>query len=399
MKFNFNQLVNEKYALKAFSRGTKDNNLLSDLNNKLLLGMNLPSSDTFPKVGINKKPVSKINSSLTWKLISSSENNQTKIESYIQKPLLDAEPSNVFFYRRSFVRRRKKSFLVYQENNKGSLRQLSVRSRFLKFKKSFIQKSSLSSKMYYLRFHKDTNFLFHKPKVSCVSSKLYTNFDKKSKQIDIRFNSNYMILSEFQVYSGIANKLKNLKKTSLENYKYSIILKYLNTKKELNLNANEKSYLVLKIAKQLSESKSKTFKQSIENSVLSKNLDSDISTQKSIFQKYIDLNEKNKETVKKAIKAANFETIKSDLFKIRAEQFSKYPTKFKFSKRQRFKKYNKGKDKKLCSNNFRLFSDIFRGFQKDSSKKPARSFTKKPRFDRKFEIKPKLSFKSKNSKI
>jgi hypothetical protein len=399
MKFNFNSIVNEKYALKAFSRGTKDNNLLADLNNKLLLGLNLPTSQTFPRVHVNKKSVSKIDNSLTWKLVSSQKENGNQIPAYIEKPLIDINPSNSIFYRRSFIRR-KRAFLICQESLKGGVRPLSVRSRFLTFKKSYLKNSSISSKLYYLFLHKNNNVLFQKPKLSCVSSRIYTIFDRKTKQVTTQFNSQYMALSESQIYSAITTKFKNSQKKVSEDKIYRFISKNLENRKELSIqNSQKHSSLSTEVFNQLiSNLKTKSLKK-FTNKELSTFSDVNSPLKKTFFEKYINLNEKNKETIKKTIEATNIEFIKSDLFKIRAEQFSKYSTNLRFSKSKRFKKYHKGKSKDFSRINTKSFFDIFKRLQKSSGSKFVRNSAEKFKFDRKTENKFKLSVKNKKSKI
>lgn len=395
MKFNFNKILNEKNALKAFSRGTKDNNVLTDLNSKLLLGLNFAKSQTFPQVAIQKKSVSKINSSLTWKLLSNSSSQKSDVNSYLQKPLLELGLSESQFYRRSYVRR-KKAFLVYRQGLKGSLRPISVRSRFLKFRQNYLKKSSLVNKLYFLNLHKNNSLIFQKPKISSVSSKIYTIFDKKTRSISTHFNTRFLAISKDQLYLSISKKLKKGVENFIKKQKVKIIKKEVEkvTSHSKGLDINLK--LAMEISKKMSLAKKSTA-----NSLTLKDSSSfdEICSRRELLEKYIKLNEKNKEKIKKTIETANIEFVKSDLLKIRTEQLSKYKSNSRFAKSKRSKKYNKGKSKTFIRSNSKPIVEIYRRLQRKTFPKYSKSSVEKSKSDRKFDFKLKLPFKSKNFKV
>jgi len=398
MRFNFNKILNEKHALKAFSRGTKENNLVIDLNNKLFVGLNLPKSQTYPQISIKNNRVSKINPALKWNLASRSVFDNTNI-SFLEKPLIDVNLSNSLFYRRSYIRK-KKSLLLYRDGFKGGLRPVSVRSRFLRFCRTALSKSSVSSKLYYLNLHSKTNLIFQRPKISCVTSKLYTVFDRKNKNLKKHFSVNFKVLSKSFIYSSIQKKFqKKIISKNTKNIFSKILTQFENKKlifssqsKDFEAKKNILTFAVLKRLNsqaQKSESKDLTF----DNSKLQ------ISQTKALLENYLQLNETNKEKIKKTIETANIEFIKSDLFKIRSEQFGKYTTGRKLTRSKRSKKFYKGKSKDFLKGNSRSATDIYRRLQSKVISKTSRSGADKSKFSKKSNIKSKLSIKIKKSKV
>lgn len=398
MRFNFNKILNEKHALKAFSRGTKDNNLLIDLNDKISLGLNLTKNQTYPQMIIEKKIVSKINPALTWKFTSRSIKNNVNV-SFLDKPLIDVGLSNSLFYRRSYIRK-KRSLLLYRDGLKGGLRPVSVRTRFLRFCRTVLNSSSVSNKLYFLNLHKNTNLLFQRPNVSCINSKLYTVFDRKNRTLKKHFSVNFKALSKSFFYSSIQKKFQKRNLTKNNKKVFSKVLTQLENRKHLfSSQAKEfdskKNALTLAILKKLN-AKSNNINMKL-TSINNLNVKS-IYVQ-NVLDHYLQLNETNKEKIKKAIEAANIEFIKSDLFKIRAEQFSKYTTNRKLTRTKRSKKFYKGKSKDFIRSNSKSAGEIFKRLQNRILSKSARISTDKSKFSRKTNIKPKLSVKIKKAKV
>ena len=397
MRFNFNKILNEKHALKVFSRGTKDNNLIVDLNNKVSLGLNLPKNQIYPQMSLEKKQVSAINPALTWRLASRVINNSLN-SSFLDKPLIDVSLANSLFYRRSYIRK-KRSLLLYRDGLKGGLRSVSVRTRFLRFCRSTLNNSSVSTKLYYLNLHKDTSLMFQRPRVSCVNSKLYTIFDRKTKSFRKHFSLNFKALSNSFLYSSLYKNfqkrvlLKNNKKlfskvlTELENRKFlfSSQVKGFDAKKNV---------LTLSILKNLNSKSNSINSRITETNTFNTNS----SSLKFLLENYLQLNETNKEKIKKAIETANIEFIKSDLFKIRAEQFGKYTANHKFARTKRSKKFYKGKSQDFIRSNSKSAADIFKRLQTRVFSKSPKLTTDKSKFNKKSNIRFKFSSKVKKSK-
>jgi len=343
MRFNFNNLFNEKHALKVFYKGESKKQTLLDLNNKALVLLNLPKTQTFSDVCFKRKPASKLNPAITWKLVSRFIcKNKT---SYLQKPATSLNSVTSFFYQRKMIRR-KKLFLLYHQGFKDSIPSSQIQDTFLRFRTSFLNNSLLSSKLYFLNLHKDTPFLFQKSKTVSVGSNFYKFFDKKQRKSKYRFFSKLSTTSELDLYSNVATRL-------LKNIVDSKVVKKNNISKYT-------SNLILH----------------------SKVRDENQIFQEQLLTNYLNLNETIKKTIKKTVKATSSKFLKQKSIKNRSEQLNERVSSTMYTGSKQLKKFYKGKSQGSIRND----SEFKQEFTENVA-------SKKPRVIKKSFIKFKLPVK------
>jgi hypothetical protein len=352
MRFNFNNLFNEKHALKVFYKGESKKQTLLDLNNKVLVSLNLPKTQTLSDVFFKKKPASKLNPAITWNLVSRFIcNNKT---SYLQKPATSINRVTSFFYQKKKIRR-KESILLYRQGFKERISVEPVRRSLRGFRKLLISNSSLSAKLYYLNFHSHTNFIFHKPKIYSLGSTFYKFFDRKQKQSKQRIFSKLKILSDSNdLYLPVLRRLfKNVK--DIETFGKKNILAFTS-----NLILNQKVY-----------DEKKNF-------------------QKQLLTNYFNLNETIKKKIKKAVKATSRKLIKSKLFKSRSEQLNERVLGNVYTESKHFKKLYKGKSQSSIQNDSEFKQESFENVEHQFAGDSIKASSKKSKITKKSFIKFKL---------
>lgn len=229
MTYNFNSVLNEKYALKAYLRGSIEKNLVADLNTKLGFTLNLPSSISYPKVAYQAYQISKNSKNVCLGVIANPLLKKSAKDdlSYIKKPLLDLHPKKAYFYTPHFCgndivatknnkkqdNNLKKKVFVYSNGKLGHIPVDKLKKAFLKFKLNYLRKASLTNKLYFLRNlkNKSINFLNFKSKISAVDVSFKTQYVNAFDENNLSLLYDFSLLSSKQI-NGLVSK--NLKKKS-----------------------------------------------------------------------------------------------------------------------------------------------------------------------------------------
>jgi len=419
MRFNFNKIINEKYALKAYPRGIKENKLHVDLNGKISLALNLPECAVYPQVVLGNKSVSTINPALAWKLVSHTTLNNKKA-SYLQKPLVAIDSVSSVFFRRSFVRK-KKSFLLYREGLKGGIRSLSVRTRFLHFSKKHLINANISNKIYFLNLHKNNSFIFQRPKVSCISSKLYTAFNRQTKTLNKNLNVDFFLVDKKKLHSSLLKRIRKERAVRVfksNNKKISKRLARRKIRVVINTKVGRRFKSISRRKKELAAKKRiliKTISKKVKSFLASdpglnirdthieiddnKSLELNfISKKKQLLKNYLKLNDTNKEKIKKSIKATSIAFFRSDIAKIRKEQFNKHTIASKRPNSKGFKRLYKRKIKNFIGNNTKTIIRFYKKLRRNVSRDSAKILAERSRIKKTLPNKSKSSNKNKKSR-
>jgi len=398
----FNKIFNEKNALKAFTRNVLHKKTIVDLNDRFALGLSLSKSRTFPRVQLKNQRTSTSKSALalSWNLVSNSESSQN-IPSYSETPLTKYDPSNGFLYRRTYSRG-KRSLLTFRNNMKSSLLFYHPRARFAKFRDLYIKKSSLASKAFFFKLHGKKRYIFIRPKLSAISCSIYTKYDRKKRRIKVNYSSKSGVLSKRQIFYALFNKYyakkhKRFLESTDKNFNHFI--KKRRVKKKITL-MRMKLRGGKKISKTLIIEKLKAFflkKQLLSVFPNSQKLSlkkTESFQSKELVKNYKNLNENNKEIIKKTIKGANLELLKSAFLTKQSKFTSKRSLKYKAKKPKSsgVVEYNKRKFKVCDPRKSFMVSRLNINFEQKK-----RNFSKKKSTKSKFDKKGTSKFKSKVS--
>jgi len=337
MRFNFNNLFNEKHALKVFYKGESKKQTLLDLKSKALVLLNLPKTQTLSDVFFQRKAASKTNPAITWKLVSRFiANNKT---SYLQNPATGLNSVTSFFYQKKTIRK-KKLFLVYHQGFKNSISSAQIADTFLRFRTSFLNNSLLSSKLYFLNLHKDTPFLFQKSKLVSLGSNFHKFFDKKQRKSKYRLSSRLSTISELDLYSKISRRLfKNIVNSKL--LKKNSSFKYTS---KLLLNSTVRD----------------------ENQIF----------QKQLLTNYLNLNETIKKTIKETVKATSRNISKQKSTKNRSEHSNERLSSHNQTGTKQLKKFYKSKSKNSVRNDSEFKQEFVETVTSKKSRVIKKSFIK-----------------------
>lgn len=123
-----------------------------------------------------------------------------------------------------------------------------------------------------------------------------------------------------------------------------------------------------------------------------------ISKKKQLLKNYLKLNDTNKEKIKKSIKATSIAFFRSDIAKIRKEQFNKHTIASKRPNSKGFKRLYKRKIKNFIGNNTKTVIRFYKKLRRNVSRDSAKILAERSRIKKTLPNKSKSSNKNKKSR-
>lgn len=359
MRLNPNLILNQKYNLKSIVRKTNDSVALCDLNTKLLLGLNLPSSNVFSNIQLINYNLSFKSHALKWKLLALNTRNFLKDDLY----LINLKSSNVSFLFGNVTNKRRKNINLIGLSGKSVIRKGGLQKLVLINK--FLSKSPVANKILLIGLHNENKNIIQNVYSEQIRTKFTPFYDKTIRKTKLeKINDNFLFSSSFLNNSLKNNNIKDQSVTLSQ----QIIEKFL---KYVVKNQNDQSSY--KKGHKYEDKKSSYYQNLMvatlinnklinKSNVLSKNVNSKENLKIELIKK---LSDESQFKIKEAFKILYSEIFRQNFFKKTKESYNQHLSNSRYNSYKRYKTLYKAEIKSFKRiNNVRFQKAISSFFQK-----------------------------------